>query len=256
MKKQTENENGIIFYKLFTSLLRLKNNELSDGDKLTLTLIISLSQKHGMCYAKNNYMAKELGKTPRSITNHVATLRNKGYITYTLENLTDRKIYLTEKTIDLLEYKNHTIEEVSKGIEKVIKGTIEEMSKNHRRNSEDTREEIDKENIENNRAVALETDKKNKNTSSFTENEVIPSSYYTESEELVPLKDVSFAEKKENNCRENDLEALEEFNPSGKHEVRKELNTSYNIITAVMEENRKHKEEWERKQQMKQQNKS
>ena len=56
------------------------DKELNDGAKLTYGLILSLSQKNGLCYATNEYLAEQLNKSARTVQGHLKALKDKGYI--------------------------------------------------------------------------------------------------------------------------------------------------------------------------------
>ena len=57
--------------------------------------ITCLSNKEGYCFASNKYFADLYDCTPRAIINYLNDLQEYGYITTTIENNFQRKIYLT-----------------------------------------------------------------------------------------------------------------------------------------------------------------
>ncbi len=56
------------------------DKELNDGAKLLYGLILSLSQKNGVCFAENTYLAETLNKSKRMVNYYLEMLKAKNYI--------------------------------------------------------------------------------------------------------------------------------------------------------------------------------
>jgi len=79
---------------------------LNDGAKLTYGLILSLSQKNGLCYANNEYLSDTLNKSIRTVQKHLEQLVSKGYITMTLYKNNYRLIKTIDTNVNLKKPKN------------------------------------------------------------------------------------------------------------------------------------------------------
>ncbi len=75
-----------IFLFIPGSVLYLDDINLTS--KNILALIISLSRKEGFCFASNEFLAKSLGISERSVAYSINELKKKGYIT------SERKRYI------------------------------------------------------------------------------------------------------------------------------------------------------------------
>jgi len=82
------------------------DKDLNDGAKLTYGLILSLSQKNGLCYANNEYLSETLNKSIRTIQKHLEQLVSKGYITMTLYKNNYRLIKTIDTGVNLKKPKN------------------------------------------------------------------------------------------------------------------------------------------------------
>lgn len=65
--------------------------ELSIMEKVLFVEIHSLDNERG-CFASNKYFAGFFGIHPRRIAGHIASLKQKGFITVTIHNLNERVI--------------------------------------------------------------------------------------------------------------------------------------------------------------------
>ena len=72
------------------------SSELSLMEKVIFVEIHSLDNERG-CFASNRYFAEFFGVSPRQIATYVAALKEKGYVTVTIENLNERTIRVTGK---------------------------------------------------------------------------------------------------------------------------------------------------------------
>ena len=74
------------------------SKDLSDGDKLLLGLIISLSKKENYCYATNSTLANELNKKVRTISNSISKLKKCGFISIEYTK-TQRHIFVNDQRL-------------------------------------------------------------------------------------------------------------------------------------------------------------
>jgi len=80
----------------------LEDQKLPDKSKLLYGLISALANKHGYCYATNNYLAEKLGCKERIVRYHLTILKNRGLIKVEVEKDstgTWRKIWIAKKPI-------------------------------------------------------------------------------------------------------------------------------------------------------------
>lgn len=79
---------------IFTNSI-LKDTRLNSTDKLVYGLIGVLSNQKGYCYATNEYIAKQLNLSKRTITDDIKKLKKANYIR--VENINyQRIIYLSK----------------------------------------------------------------------------------------------------------------------------------------------------------------
>lgn len=67
------------------------SSTLSLMEKVLFVEINSLDNERG-CYASNRYFAEFFGISPRQIATHIASLKEKGFITVTIQNQNERVI--------------------------------------------------------------------------------------------------------------------------------------------------------------------
>lgn len=65
-------------------------------EKVLFVEIHSLDNERG-CFASNRYFSEFFGVSTRQIATHVASLRDKGFVTVTVENRNERTIRVTQK---------------------------------------------------------------------------------------------------------------------------------------------------------------
>ena len=68
------------------------SDQLSLMEKFLFVEIHSLDNERG-CFATNQYFADFFGLHPRRIAGHIASLKQKGFITVTIHNLNERVIH-------------------------------------------------------------------------------------------------------------------------------------------------------------------
>ena len=69
----------------------LLNEELSDKEKIVLSMISYLSDETGSCFASNKYIASIINVTSDRVSKIVSSLKKKGYIEVKLKFKTDSK---------------------------------------------------------------------------------------------------------------------------------------------------------------------
>ena len=69
----------------------LLNEELSDKEKIILSMILYLSEEKGSCFASNKYIANIVNVTPERVSKIISSLKDKGYISVKLKYKTDSK---------------------------------------------------------------------------------------------------------------------------------------------------------------------
>lgn len=69
------------------------DSELTDGAKLLYGLILTLSFSDGFCYATNEFLAKALEKTSRSVNRYFVELKEKRLIAIDMYQNRFRRVY-------------------------------------------------------------------------------------------------------------------------------------------------------------------
>ena len=122
----------------------LLNKDLSDKEKIILSMILYLSEEKGSCFASNKYIANIVNVTPERVSKSISSLKDKGYISVKLKYKTDskeieeRQIYQRERDIILEDNENlhNEVEQIKKeykekefNIEWKYKSKIEDLEK-------------------------------------------------------------------------------------------------------------------------------
>ena len=100
----------------------LLNKDLSDKEKIILSMILYLSEEKGSCFASNKYIANIVNVTPERVSKIISSLKDKGYISVKLKYKTDskeieeRQIYQRERDIILEDNENlhNEVEQIKK----------------------------------------------------------------------------------------------------------------------------------------------
>lgn len=100
----------------------LLNKDLSDKEKIILSMILYLSEEKGSCFASNKYIANIVNVTPERASKIISSLKDKGYISVKLKYKTDskeieeRQIYQRERDIILEDNENlhNEVEQIKK----------------------------------------------------------------------------------------------------------------------------------------------
>ena len=72
----------------------VKSNSINSTDKLVYGVIKALTNNLGYCYASNDYIAKKVNLSKRTISKSISNLRKANYIRVETINY-QRNIYLT-----------------------------------------------------------------------------------------------------------------------------------------------------------------
>jgi DNA-binding transcriptional regulator YhcF (GntR family) len=95
-------ENHPSYFGFITAEVRY-DPELTGDEKILYAEITALSNKHGYCYASNDYFAKLFSVTNVTVSRRLKKLKDKGYISITYKRtgtvITNRKIYPLTQTI-------------------------------------------------------------------------------------------------------------------------------------------------------------
>jgi len=78
----------------------LLNNEISDKEKILLSIILYLSTELDYCFCSNRYLSKILGVTINRVSKLISSLKNKGYIEVIL-NYDEDKNYIKSRELKL-----------------------------------------------------------------------------------------------------------------------------------------------------------
>ncbi len=69
----------------------LLNKDLSDKEKIILSMILYLSKEKGSCFASNKYIANIVNVTPERVSKIISSLRDKDYVRVRLKYKKDSK---------------------------------------------------------------------------------------------------------------------------------------------------------------------
>ena len=96
----------------------LLNNDLSDKEKIILSMILYLSDETGSCFASNKYIASIVNVTSDRVSKIVSSLKDKGYVDVNLKYKIDTKEIEERQIIPILERTNRYSEKYLEGIDK------------------------------------------------------------------------------------------------------------------------------------------
>ena len=69
----------------------LFNKDLSDKEKIILSMVLYLSEEKGSCFASNKYIASIVNVTPERVSKIISSLKDKEYVKVKLKYKTDSK---------------------------------------------------------------------------------------------------------------------------------------------------------------------
>ena len=96
----------------------LLNNDLSDKEKIVLSMVLYLSDDTGSCFASNKYIASIVNVTSDRVSKIVSSLKDKGYVDVNLKYKIDTKEIKERQIIPIAENINRYSEKDLKGIGK------------------------------------------------------------------------------------------------------------------------------------------
>ena len=94
------------------------NNDLSDKEKIILSMILYLSDETGSCFASNKYIVSIVNVTSDRVLKIVSSLKEKGYVDVNLKYKIDTKEIEERQIIPILERTNRYSEKYLEGIDK------------------------------------------------------------------------------------------------------------------------------------------
>ena len=96
----------------------LLNNDLSDKEKIVLSMVLYLSHDTGSCFASNKYIASIVNVTSDRVSKIVSSLKEKGYVDVNLKYKIDTKEIEERQIIPIVESINRYSEKYLEGIGK------------------------------------------------------------------------------------------------------------------------------------------
>lgn len=93
-------KNNVGYYSIIPAPI-LYNDNLKPNQKLLYAIITSLTCKEGYCYASNKYLASKLNVHPKTVSNWISDLKEKGFILINMfkdeqSQISQRRIYLKD----------------------------------------------------------------------------------------------------------------------------------------------------------------
>ena len=95
----------------------LLNKDLSDKEKIILSMILYLSEEKGCCFASNKYIANIVNVTPERVSKIISSLKDKGYVKVELKYKTDSKEIEERQITPIVENINRYSEKLQEGID-------------------------------------------------------------------------------------------------------------------------------------------
>ena len=96
----------------------LLNADLSDKEKIVLSMVLYLSDDTGSCFASNKYIASIVNVTSDRVSKIVSSLKDKGYVDVNLKYKIDTKEIKERQIIPIAERINRYSEKYLEGIGK------------------------------------------------------------------------------------------------------------------------------------------
>ncbi len=95
----------------------LLNENLSDKEKIILSIILYLSEETKSCFASNKYIANIVNVTPERVSKIISSLKDKGYISVKLKYKTDSKEIEERQITPIVENVNRYSQKLQEGID-------------------------------------------------------------------------------------------------------------------------------------------
>ena len=95
----------------------LLNKDLSDKEKIILSMILYLSEETKSCFASNKYIASIVNVTANRVSKIISSLKDKGYIKVKLKYKTDSKEIEERQITPIVENINRYSQKLQEGID-------------------------------------------------------------------------------------------------------------------------------------------
>ena len=95
----------------------LLNDDLSDKEKIILSMILYLSEESKSCFASNKYIANIVNVTHERVSKIISALKDKGYVSVKLKYKKDSKEIEERQITPIVENINRYSQEIQEGIE-------------------------------------------------------------------------------------------------------------------------------------------
>ena len=95
----------------------LLNEDLSDKEKIILSIILYLSEETKSCFASNKYIANIVNVTHERVSKIISSLKDKGYVSVKLKYKTDSKEIEERQITPIVENINRCSQKVQESIE-------------------------------------------------------------------------------------------------------------------------------------------
>jgi len=95
----------------------LLNEDLSDKEKIILSMILYLSEDTSSCFASNKYISNIVNVTHERVSKIISSLKNKEYINVKLKYKKDSKEIEERQITPIVENINRYSQDVQEGIE-------------------------------------------------------------------------------------------------------------------------------------------
>ena len=95
----------------------LLNDDLSDKEKIILSMILYLSEESKSCFASNKYIANIVNVTHERVSKIISSLKNKEYINVKLKYKKDSKEIEERQITPIVKNINRYSQEIQEGIE-------------------------------------------------------------------------------------------------------------------------------------------
>ncbi len=95
----------------------LLNEDLSDKEKIILSMILYLSEESKSCFASNKYIANIVNVTHERVSKIISALKGKGYVSVKLKYKKDSKEIEERQITPIVENINRYSQDVQEGIE-------------------------------------------------------------------------------------------------------------------------------------------
>ena len=95
----------------------LLNENLSDKEKIILSMIVYLSEESKSCFASNKYIANIVNVTHERVSKIISALKGKGYVSVKLKYKTDSKEIEERQIIPMVENINRYSQKLQEGID-------------------------------------------------------------------------------------------------------------------------------------------